>query len=238
MIFVGAVLFLSCTREPNDGKELLNQMREKYNGKWYNQVAFEQDAISYENGDSVKKEVWYEASKIPGNLIIKFNSLQSGDGMVFTRDSMFIFQNDSLKSKQRRIHDLLVLSLDVYIQPLEKTCSQLTELGYDLSKIHSDTWQGKDVYVVGALEGDTISKQFWIEKEHLLFVRLISEIQGKRKEVLFNNYKPLGNGWIENEVIFKLDNAVYMKEEYYNIRIPDNLNDEFFSLNDFKTKQW
>ena len=42
-----------------------------------------------------------------------------------------------------------------------------------MTQIHEEKWEGQDVYVVGAAKGDLKSKQFWIEKNRLLFVRLI-----------------------------------------------------------------
>lgn len=229
---------ISCRQEIKSGEELIKQMHEKYLEKWFNSIAFEQDAIFYENGKVVKKQIWYEASKIPGKLIIKYDSLQSGNGAIFASDSVFVFQNDSLIMKQRRIHDLLVLSLDVYAQPVETTISKLKELDYDLNKIHINIWHGKEVYVVGATKEDTLSPQFWIEKDRLLFVRLIGSQNGKRKEVIFNNYKPLEQGWIEQEVIFKYDNDVYMREIYSNIRIPKKLTDQCFDTENFKMNKW
>jgi len=213
-------------------------MHQKYAGKWFNTVAFEEDAVFYEHGKQVKKQVWYEAAKIPGRLIIKYDSLQSGNGLFFSNDSLYVFRNDTLLSKKRRLHNLLILSLDVYVQPAEKTISGLLELGYNLDKIYTDTWQGKAVYVVGANKGDTISTQCWIDKENMLFLRMIGTDKGKRKEVIFNNYKPLGSGWMEQEVIFKFSNDIYMKENYYNVRIPSSISDYIFSTINFKTKSW
>ncbi len=239
-IIVLTMLFItnSVSQEVKNGKELIQLMHNRYDGKWYNAATFEQETILYEKGKQTKKQIWYEAFKIPGKLIIKFDSVQSGDGLIFNRDSVFVYKNDSLLLKKRRLHDLLILSLDVYNQPIEKTISDLNELGYNLDKIHINTWQGKNVYVVGALQGDTTSTQFWIEKEKLLFVRMIGNDHGKRKEVIFNDYKPLGQAWIEYEVIFKMDNNVYQKENYSNVKIPTSLNDELFNTENFKNKKW
>ena len=70
-----------------------------------------------------------------------------------------------------------MLGFDVYAQPAGTDGARcFADLGFDLAKIHETTWQGKAVvYVVGAASGDTTSKQFWIEKDRLLFVRMLQQ---------------------------------------------------------------
>ncbi len=67
----------------------------------------------------------------------------------------------------------MVLGFDVYAQPVEIDRPQLRELGFDLTKLHESTWQGRPAYVVGAAAGDTVTRQFWIDKERLYFVRMV-----------------------------------------------------------------
>lgn len=99
--------------------------------------------------------------------------------------------------------------------------------------MREDTWQGKPVYVVGAKQGDTRSKQFWIDKKNLYFVRLIEPI-GKDKtqiqEIEFNKYQPVRTGgWIAPEVVFMVDGKRVFLEEYTeiqtNVAVDTNLYD-------------
>ena len=48
----------------------------------------------------------------------------------------------------------MVLGFDVYGQPAATTVEQVKGLGIDLSVVHEEKWMGKDVYVVGAKQGD------------------------------------------------------------------------------------
>jgi hypothetical protein len=68
---------------------------------------------------------------------------------------------------------LFVLGFDVYRQDPEATINVVRNEGYDLSKLREDLWDGKPVYVMGAEKGDLKSKQFWVAKDTLLFVREI-----------------------------------------------------------------
>ena len=49
----------------------------------------------------------------------------------------------------------------------------LKQGGFDLSKRHERLYNGRPVIVLGALEGDSISAQFWLDKEHFAVVRII-----------------------------------------------------------------
>jgi hypothetical protein len=77
-----------------------------------------------------------------------------------------------------------------------------------------------------------------LKKGRLLFIRMVGVENIKRKEVIFNDYKPLGNGWIEHEVIFKNDNKIIMKEIYSKVIIPNYYNNKLFDSKNFKLKSW
>jgi hypothetical protein len=111
----------------------------------------------------------------------------------------------------------MVLGFDVYAQPVEVTVRKLQALGFDLTRLHQSSWQGRPAYVVGAAPGDTITRQFWIDQERLYFVRMVEpgkQNPSARVETQFNKYIPLGEGWLETEVRFLVDGETRMLEEY------------------------
>ena len=128
------------------------------------------------------------------------------------------------------VHPLLVLGFDIYMQPVERTIAALTRgpRPFDLSILSEATWQGRPVYVVGARAGDLHSRQFWVDKERLLFVRMLNpapQDTAKTSEIRFNKYEPLAGGWIAPEVEFLMDGDRQFLEEYkqiqVNVAIPD-----------------
>jgi hypothetical protein len=71
--------------------------------------------------------------------------------------------------------------------------------------------------VVGAAAGDTVTRQFWIDKERLYFVRMVEpgkQDPSARVETLFNKYIPMGQGWLETEVRFLVNGETRMLEQY------------------------
>lgn len=71
---------------------------------------------------------------------------------------------------EAQIHPLMVLGFDVYHQPVAETVRKLEALKFDLAKVHQTTWEGRATRVVSANPGDSVSPQFWIDKERLHFV--------------------------------------------------------------------
>jgi outer membrane lipoprotein-sorting protein len=218
-----------------NGEELVSAMHKKYAKKWYKTLTFVQKNTQFapDGTPNPKTTIWYEAISAPGKLRIDYDPLEKGDGMLAADGMQYIFKDGKLTKSQPFIHPLMVLGFDVYLQPIEKTVSQLKELKFDLSVLREDTWQGRPVYVVGAKEGDLRSLQFWVDRENLYFVRSLETV-GKNKdrvqEIQFNKYKKVKTGgWIAPEVVFLIDGKRFFMEEYTdiktNIRLADNLFD-------------
>lgn len=220
-----------------NGEELVAAMQKKYAKKWYKTLTFVQKNTQYRPDGTIQNSIWYEAMNTPGKLRIDFDPLDKGNGILFADGQQHNFRDGKLLRSQPLVHSLLVLGFDVYLQPVEKTVSQLKELNIDLSVLREDTWQGQPVYVVGAKQGDLKSPQFWVDKKNLYFVRLI-EPAGKDKantqEVQFNKYQKVkGGGWVSPEVVVFVDGKRVWMEEYSDIQT-----DVPLDANLFDTQKW
>jgi len=110
----------------------------------------------------------------------------------------------------------------------------LTSLKIDLSKIKKGNWQGKENYIVG----DENGTHFYIEKERLLFTKLIQKgFNNSINEIQFNKYETLQNGWVSPEVLFFTNGKMSMKEVYSEIKTPA-INKEIFDVNQFQKSKW
>ena len=222
---------------PRDGLELIQQMRERYHDKWYRTLTFVQKTTL----PSGAVETWYEALAAPGSLRIDIAPLDSMRTLIFRQDSLFEFRAGRLVESQAMIHPLLVLGFDVYVQPESVTVSKLRRLGYDLGRLHESTWQGRPVWVVGALAGDSTSRQFWIDQERLYFVRSLEpspQNPGVTIETRFDRYMPMGGGWLEQEVLFLANGRVRMREEYGDMRIGVPFDPELFRTDRWGPPSW
>lgn len=207
--------------EMRSGEELISAMHKKYEGKWYKTLTFVQKTITHKPDGTTSSETWYEAMSLPGKLRIDIDPIDKGNGILFADGKIFSFRDGKAGAGRPFVHPLMVLGFDVYGQPAETTIAQVKGMGIDLSVIRKDKWQGKDVYVVGAKQGDATTPQFWVDKKNLVFVRLIQPAGRDRKSVAetqFNKYQKVKGGWVAPEVLFFVDGKATTTEEYSDIQ--------------------
>ena len=177
---------------------------------------------------------------LPGKLRIDIGGPNSANGRLLTDGKLIRFENREITASRPFVHMLLVLGFDVYRQPVETTIEQVKAQGLDLSKVHEETWEGLPVYVVGADKGDSRSKQFWIEKERLLFVRLIqpdAQNPGKTNDTRFEDYRQLAKGLVAARVEFYVDGKMVFSEIYSDIQVNPPLDAALFDPNQFKPQR-
>ena len=141
----------------------------------------------------------------------------------------------------KSINMLLVFGFDVYRQDPEATVKVVKGEGYDLSKLREDSWEGKPAYVVGAEKGDLKSKQFWVAKDTLLFVREIEPARddaSKLDDIRFVHYQTLAGAWIAAGVEVYSDGKKVFSEDYSDIQANVKLEPNVFDPEKFSTTHW
>jgi hypothetical protein len=224
-------------------EELFRAMQKRYANKWYKNITFVQKTTEYAADGTSKSSIWYEALAMPGRLRVDFEPIADGNGILFVADTVYNIKGGKVEKSQPLIHPLLLLGFDAYFLPVEETMTKLKGMGFDLSTLREETWQGRPVYVVGAKAGDLHSAQFWIDKENLYFVRMLRPAGKDKKqtsEIQFNKYeKTKEGGWVAPEVVFLLDGRRTVFEEYTEIRTNVPLDDRFFDPQSWSTvKHW
>ena len=204
-----------------DAASLVRAMHDRWADRWYRTVAFRQRTSRVLPNDSVASETWYEWASLPGKLRIQMGEAAEGRGAIYSGDSTFVVRNDSVVRRAAGRNLLLVLGFDVYAQPPERTLAILREEGIDLETLHADHWEGRPVWVVGAAPGDLRAKQFWVEQDRLLFVRLLEPSgadSSRTSDVRFTDYAPLGRAWIAPRVEAWTGGRRVFWEEYAGMR--------------------
>ena len=228
-LIVGLVCLAACLslaapvspQEIRDGQALLTAMHDRYKDSWYDSVVFKEKAITLNPDGTSTTEIWDEALQLPGKLRINKGPSSEGNGFVFIDGTLTTFQKGKASGPRPYVHMLLVLGFDVYRQDPKTTIGQVKSQGFDLTQIHEEKWDGQDVYVVGAAKGDLKSKQFWIEKKRLLFVRLIEPDEhdaAKIHDSRFRDYRKLSIGWISARVEFYTDGKNIFNEDYFDMK--------------------
>jgi hypothetical protein len=218
--------------EIKSGEELIAAMHKRYAGKWYKTLTFVQKTTTYKPDGTSSVETWYEAMSLPGSLRIDIDPLEKGNGILFTGGKVHSFRDGKLAGGRPFVHPLMVLGFDVYGQPVATTIEQVKGISIDLATMHEAKWQGRDVYVVGAKEGDLTAPQVWVDKKNLYFVRLFERVGKEKKniqEVQFNKYQKVKGGWVAPEVVFFVDGRKTIMEEYTDMQGDVELNADLWN---------
>ncbi|HEX9283808.1 MAG TPA: hypothetical protein VF882_08465 [Gemmatimonadales bacterium] len=222
---------------PPGGRQIIQAMHDRYAGKWYRTLNFIQKNTATRPDGSKEHSVWREYAALPGKLRIEFVPADAGNGLLFANDSQFVFHADSIADATAFIHPLMVLGFDVYFDPAERTVARLERLKFDLATVHEDTWEGRPVYVVGARAGDLRTRQFWVDRERLVFLRLLEPGQrdtSRTSDIRFNRYQAAGGAWLSAEVAFLVDGQLRWLEEYTEIQTDAPLKDALFDPRQWK----
>jgi len=222
--------------------QLVTAMQARYAGKWYRNFTFEQKSTYLRPDGSVNRvETWYEAAAIPGRLRIDLGDIARGNGAIYRNDSVYSVQGGRVSDRRRGRNLLMVLGFDVYGEPPAKTLAQLRDERIDVAAIRMDTLNGKRVYVVGAGPADSTSNQFWVDADRLLFVRLIQSdtARSRTQDIRFEKYVQHAGGWVAEEVRILVGGRMIFHEEYSNVRVNVELDENLFVAEKWKTaKHW
>jgi len=235
-LIAGALLTLAAACAPaappsapapvTSGEGLLRAMHDRYDGRWYRTLSFTQKTTFSPPGQAQRVEMWKEYAMLPGRLRIERGAAADGRGVIYSGDSTFVIQGGRVVRRDASRNALLILGFDVYAQPPERTAAVLREEGFALEPVRMDTWEGRPVYVVGAPAGDLRRKQFWVDAERLVFVRMLEPAASDTshtEDVRFTRYQPAGGGWIAAEVEIVVNGTRVFHEEYSDIRTDEPL---------------
>jgi hypothetical protein len=95
--------------------------------------------------------------------------------------------------------------------------------------------------VVGADKGDLKSKQFWVEKDRMLFVRVIEPSRGdptKLDDIRFIHYQPLAGAWIAAGVEVYTEGQKVFTEDYSDIQANVKLDPGTYDPQKFAETHW
>ena len=205
----------------------IDAMHSRYAPSWFKTLTFVQKTTLYLPSGGELAQTWYGALSLPGRMRVDTDR-KSRSGVLYVGDSVFTFASGKRTSTDSRVNDLLVVAFDAYTQTASRTQAQLRRLGYDLSKFHEGTWQGRPIYVIGALRGDTTSEQFWLDRDRLVVVRIIANGRQGRTDTRLTNYTQTGGGWVATEIAQLVNGKRRILEQYSDLRPNVTLSDDLF----------
>jgi len=214
---------------PITGRDIVKKMHARYAGKWYQSFTFNQTTEIYRPDGTTTSQTWYEFIRFPERFRMDFGSADSGNAAIFRRDSCYRFRGGILRSTTINNNEGLIFLLGgMFFYPLDRVYTIFDSLHYDLAKGYEDTWKGRPVYVIGAVKGDDSTNQLWIDKENLYPVRMIKPDPKSKLEALFEEWKPMGGGWLETKCSFYFNGKLAQVETYHDYKTNITLDDSIF----------
>ncbi len=231
----------SAPRAPTTGTEVLERMRAKYAGQWFQTLQFTQENTRYLANGRTDRSQWKEYMLVPGRLRIEFLPASGGNGAIYADGNVYSFEGGRLARTTPQVNVLLVLTADVYAQPVEVSARQLTSVGIDLTRLRRETYNGQPVWVVGSTgPTDLGSPQFWVEEGSWVVVRVIdrppvSGAQGPRPatEYRLADYRSIDGVPVVHEITFLRDGKPFFREQYTEVQLNGPIDARLFS-----SSQW
>jgi outer membrane lipoprotein-sorting protein len=217
------LISLACTvvmaAQVKSGKELIEKMWKKCNGKVPATISFSQKTIRYVDG---KKEpnnsIWYEKIQYPDKFRIDFDSFPSNGRLVCRNDSLFIYKDGKLKRREADKNSLLFLLGGMYSRQLDDVYARFAELKIDLTVL-------KDTVIPGGLKGPLL-KYFLIgkpdgnylivEKDNYRIKKIV--LKEEEIEAVIMDWQKIGKTWMEKKIDFYRDGKLLQREEYFDIK--------------------
>ena len=211
------------------GNDVLNYMHQKYKSGPCRSYTFSQKNKHYRNDSLVANSEWHESIEFPDKFRIDFGDKANGNFVIFKNDRLYRYRKSVLLSTSYNVNTLLLLLGGMYYRELSDVLQRLQKSNYNTDVLSSQKWNKQPVYVIGAIQGDTLSNQIWVEKKTLKVVRIIEKTEkGHMMDMTFDAHQEHCNGYIETNVTFRDNGKMEQVEAYYDIKAVDSFPEETF----------
>ena len=223
LLFFTAGLLLK-SQELN-GEALLKQLHQRFYQAGCKAYSFSQKNTHYRNDSVVGTSEWHEVIEYPDKFSIQYGDPSLGNKRILRNDSAYVYKAGSLVKTVRDSSSLLLVLGGMYFRSLEEVMVRLSKAGYNYKLASEQLWEGKKVYVIGALPGDLSSNQFWVEQSSLKIIRILHKRRTDLTDMRFEKYQDWCKGHVETSVSFYRNGKLEQVEDYYNLKVLDKFPD-------------
>ena len=160
------------TMTPRNGLEVIGAMRFAHPSRELRTLAYTITTTT-EREASTRSPRSRAYARLPGRFRETSLPSKSRTGFVRDRQRLAVFQSGRRVASVSRVDLTTLLAFDVFAQSIDTTIMWLDSANVRYGITRRDELDGRDVWVVGAREGDMTSPQFWVDAELWRIVRVI-----------------------------------------------------------------
>lgn len=156
---------------PRNGLEVIGAMRRAHPTRALRSITL---AIDITDGrDSTRVSHARMHAQLPGRVRLESLPSSRASGYVRQRQRLAVFERGERVTRIDRVDLATLVTWDVFAQSIDTTIMWLDSARVRFGLARLDQLDGRQVWVVGALEGDTTSSQFWVDAREWRVLRVI-----------------------------------------------------------------
>jgi len=157
---------------PRSGLEVVGAMRRAHPSRALKSIAFDV-ATTEHRGRAPRSVLARSVAALPGRYHVTTLPATRRSGVVRIEQRVAVFQGGKRVVSQNRVDIARLLAYDLFAQGIDTTVRWLDIARVRFGVTRRDEFGGRDVWVVGANEGDSTSAQFWVDADRWHVVRVI-----------------------------------------------------------------
>ena len=209
-------------------KELFQTMKAKNDGVWFQNFRFKQHTLRFDAaGVKTDSTVWIESVSYPYHFRID-RDISQDVYTIYKNDSTYNFKDSKLSMATDIPSTHLLFKGGLYFVSLDEAIQKLKKYKYNTATFRKDSFMGEPAYVVG--DDDN---QFWVHAEKFYCMRRIYTTPNNQKvDVVYEDFKPLGKGWVEQKVTFYIEGKKRLEEFYFDIKTTKSFDQMIYNTNE------
>jgi hypothetical protein len=218
---------------PRSGLEVVGWMRFEHPSRQLRTLAF--TLTSVRAGDTSTQMAY---ALLPGRLRVDTPSESPRTTLVRVRHRSSLFRSGKRIASHAAVDLRALLAFDVFAQGADTTIMWLDSARIRFGLARRDRFRGRDAWVVGALEDDTTSEQFWVDADRWRLLRVIQrEPQQPRvlSDVRFVEYTELLDTPVPTRVEVWREGRLYEEHTLSNFVVNPRLSSRAFDLSRWRT---
>ncbi|HEU4993786.1 MAG TPA: hypothetical protein VFT29_03170 [Gemmatimonadaceae bacterium] len=155
---------------PRSGLDVIGYMRRSHPARDLRSLSFTTRTTRTIKDSTIRARAY---ASLPGRIRVENYPVSSRTGWVRDRQKLSVFRRGRRVATVNRVDLQTLLAYDIFAQGSDTTVMWLDSARLRYGLVRRDKFEGRAVWVVGAVAYDDTSAQFWVDAERWRLVRVI-----------------------------------------------------------------